>query len=95
VTQEASGTSGIAAAMNGAVNVSLPDCWFPEFAKDKINSFFIPKPDITLPNPVQDDKDATHLYELLETDVLPVYYDSPVCWLRIVKNGLKDNSTIQ
>ena len=35
ITHEASGTSGMSAAMNGAVNVSTPDGWFPEFAKDK------------------------------------------------------------
>ena len=39
LTHEASGTSGIAAAMNGAINLAIPDGWFPEFAIDKINSF--------------------------------------------------------
>jgi starch phosphorylase len=90
VTHEASGTSGISAAMNGAVNISLPDGWFPEFARDKINSFIIPAPDTSLPDHVQDDKDATHLYELLETEVLPMYYNAPDRWLGMVKNGLQD-----
>jgi starch phosphorylase len=90
VTHEASGTSGIAAAMNGAVNMCMPDGWFPEFARDKINSFVIPAPDISLPDHVQDDLDAASLYQLLETEVLPMYYDSPNQWLEIVKNGMKD-----
>jgi len=90
VTHEASGTSGMAAAMNGAVNVGLPDGWFPEFARDKINSFVIPPCDISLPEHVQDDTDAAGLYQLLETEVLPMYYDYPGRWLEIVKNGLKD-----
>ncbi len=90
MTHEASGTSGMAAAMNGAVNVGLPDGWFPEFAKDKINSFIIPPCDVNLPEHIQDDKDAASLYQLLEKDILPMYYDYPKKWLAIVKNGLTD-----
>jgi starch phosphorylase len=90
MTHEASGTSGMAAAMNSAVNVGLPDGWFPEFAKDKINSFIIPPCDINLPEHIQDDLDAASLYQLLENEVLPMYYDFPSRWLEIVKNGLKD-----
>jgi starch phosphorylase len=90
LTHEASGTSGMAAAMNGAVNVGLPDGWFPEFAKDKINSFVIPSCDISLSIDVQDDTDAASLYHLLETEVLPMYYDYPNRWIEIIKNGLKD-----
>ena len=90
LTHEASGTSGMAAAMNSAVNVALPDGWFPEFAKDKINSFIIPPCDINLPEHLQDDTDAASLFQLLENEVLPMYYDFPKRWLEIVKNGLKD-----
>jgi glycogen phosphorylase len=90
IGHEASGTSGMAAAMNGAVNVGLPDGWFPEFARDKINSFVVPASDITAPEHVQDDNDAASLYQLLETEVLPMYYDYPNRWREIIKNGLKD-----
>ena len=90
LTHEASGTSGMAAAMNGAINVGLPDGWFPEFAKDKINSFVIPACDISRPEHVQDDLDAANLYNLLEKEVLPMYYDYPERWLGIVKNGMRD-----
>jgi len=48
--------------MNGTVNVSIPDGWFPEFAKDNINSFLIPSCDPSLPDHAQDDNDATALY---------------------------------
>lgn len=90
LTHEASGTSGMVAAMNGSVNVALPDGWFPEFTKDKINSFIIPPCDINLPDHVQDDTDAASLYTLLENEVLPMYYDYPHRWLEIVKTALKD-----
>lgn len=87
---EASGTSGMTAAMNGTVNVSLPDGWFPEFAKDKINSFVIPPCDTFLPEDVQRDLDANSLYHLLETEILPMYYDYPNRWIEIVKNSMRD-----
>lgn len=90
VTHEASGTSGMSAAMNGAVNVSIPDGWFPEFANDKINSFIIPPADPTLPVHQQDEADASSLYDLLEKTVIPMYYDNPAGWLAIIKNGMNN-----
>jgi starch phosphorylase len=90
LTHEASGTSGMVAAMNGAVNVGLPDGWFPEFAKDKINSFVIPPCDSNEPEHLQDELDAASLYNLLENEVLPMYYDYPDRWLEIVKKGMTD-----
>ena len=90
LTHEASGTSGMTAAMNGAVNVSIPDGWFPEFAKDKRNCFVIPPSDAFLPEHVQDEKDALSLYDLLEKEVIPMYYDYPARWTGIIKEGLRD-----
>lgn len=90
LTHEASGTSGMTAAMNGAVNVSIPDGWFPEFARDKINSFIIPPCDVSMPDHKQDETDADSLYHLLETEVLPMFYDYPQRWLSLIKNGMKD-----
>lgn len=90
ITHEASGTSGMSAAMNGAVNVSIPDGWFPEFAKDKINSFIIPAASPGLPDHQQDEADAHALYDLLEKEVIPMYYDDPKGWLTMMKNGMRD-----
>ena len=90
ITHEASGTSGMSAAMNGAVNVSIPDGWFPEFARDKVNSFVIPPADPRLPVHQQDEADANSLYDLLENEIIPMYYDDPAGWLSIIKNGMKD-----
>jgi starch phosphorylase len=90
ITHEASGTSGMAAAMNGAVNVALPDGWFPEFAKDKVNSFVVPPCNADQPEHQQDDIDAASLYDLLENEVLPMYYDYPQRWLEMVKHAMKD-----
>jgi starch phosphorylase len=90
ITHEACGTSGMSAAMNGAVNVSIPDGWFPEFAKDKINSFVIPAAPPGLPVHQQDEMDAHSLYNLLENEVMPLYYDDPAKWIAIVKNAMRD-----
>lgn len=90
LTHEASGTSGMAAAMNGSVNIGLPDGWFPEFALDKKNSFVIPTCDISMPDRLQDDADANALYDLLEQEVLPTFYDFPDRWVQVMKNAMKD-----
>ena len=47
--REASGTSGMTAAFNGSINLSLPDGWVPEFAVDQVNSFVIQPADNGLP----------------------------------------------
>lgn len=90
ITHEASGTSGMSAAMNGGINISIPDGWFPEFARDKINSFVIPASDPELPEHVQDEKDAQSLYDVLEQVVIPMYYDQKTEWLSIIKQGMRD-----
>lgn len=90
MTHEASGTSGMSAAMNGAVNVSMPDGWFPEFAKDGLNSFVIPQADASLQDHQQDEADASALYDLLEKKVIPMYYTEKTAWYRIVKTAMRD-----
>ncbi|HVX50619.1 MAG TPA: alpha-glucan family phosphorylase, partial [Chitinophagaceae bacterium] len=90
LTHEASGTSGMTAAMNAAVNVSLPDGWYPEYVKDKLNGFVIPPSSPDLPDYIQDEQDAENLYTLLETEIIPLYYDYPGRWLEIQKNGMRD-----
>jgi starch phosphorylase len=90
LTHEASGTSGMAAAMNGAINVGTPDGWFPEFAKDKINSFVIPPALQGLSDHEQDAIEANNLYDLLEKEIIPMYYDYPARWLSIIKTSMQD-----
>lgn len=88
ITREASGTSGMTAAMNGSVNLSTNDGWIPEFAKDGENCFVIPALDHTLPFEEQDDTDAKNLYDLLEKKVLPTYYEDQKKWVDIVFKGI-------
>jgi starch phosphorylase len=90
VTHEASGTSGMAAAMNGAINVSIADGWFPEFASDNVNCFVIPAADASLSDHEQDSRDAEALMDVLEKKVLPAFYNQPDEWANMLKNGMKD-----
>ena len=90
LTHEASGTSGMSAAMNGCVNVSIPDGWFPEFARDGFNSFVIPNTEVSEHKFQQDETDAHNLYSLLISKVIPMYYDHPEEWLTIIKNSMHD-----
>ena len=91
VPREASGTSGMTAAMNGAVNFSTADGWIPEFADHGHNSFMVPKADYAKMNVhEQDQYDLDQLYHLLEKDVLPLYYDNYETWRQIARNGMRD-----
>ena len=88
ITREASGTSGMTAAMNGSVNLSINDGWIPEFAKDGKNCFVLPEADFRSPAWEQDVFDSNNLYDILENNVLPIYYDNPKLWQEIVFNGI-------
>jgi len=90
ITREASGTSGMTAAMNGSVNVSTDDGWIPEFKKDEENCFVLPALDYKLPTYEQDKLDADNLYNILENKVLPTYYDAPKNWQKIVFKAMDD-----
>ncbi|MGQ9823463.1 MAG: alpha-glucan family phosphorylase [Desulfotomaculales bacterium] len=90
---EASGTSGQKAAVNGVVNCSILDGWWPE-AFNGENGFAIGELRNYPDDETQDKEDAFSLYALLEETILPLYYERnekglPEKWLRLVKNTLK------
>lgn len=90
--REASGTSGMTAAMNGSVNLSIPDGWIPEFARDKENCFIIqPAPDNLSPEET-DLMEAAALLDTLEKTVLPIYYNDPARWRSVMKTAARDVS---
>lgn len=90
ITREASGTSGMTASMNGSVHFSINDGWHPEFAKDGINAFTIPPQDPALPPEEQDRLDNKNLMDILEQKILPLYYDKPKEWVKIMNNAISD-----
>jgi len=90
VTREASGTSGMSAAMNGSVNFSTYDGWICEFAKDGENSFIFPEPDRQLSPDERDRQDMLGFYSKLNEEILPKYYGDPKSWNKIVLQSMND-----
>jgi len=91
VPREASGTSGMTAAMNGAINFSTDDGWIPEFINHGHNGFVVPKADYAnMAVHEQDEYDLEKLYEILEKEILPLYYENYNTWRQVMKNGMQD-----
>ena len=91
VLREASGTSGMTASMNASVNLSTDDGWIPEFAKNGVNSFVVPKADYANMSVFDvDNYDMNQLYDILENQILPMYYERPDEWRQVVKNAMDD-----
>lgn len=89
---EACGTSGMKAAMNGALNLSILDGWWAEFAGDDYG-WVIPSADAAGDAGERDALEAAALYELLEHRVATRYYERdgdgvPVEWVRRVRQTL-------
>ena len=77
--------------MNGAVNFSTDDGWIHEFVNHGNNGFVIPKADYDRMNTSeQDEYDLNKLYEILEKEILPLYYDNYDTWRQVAKNGMRD-----
>jgi len=91
--QEASGTSGMKAALNGVLHLSVPDGWWPE-AYNGTNGWAIGS-DLLANSPQQEDKaDAEALYHLLEGEIVPLYYTRdrngvPHDWVRLMKESIR------
>lgn len=86
--REASGTSGMTAAMNGSVSLTINDGWYPEYARHMDNAFVLPVADVNLPIDEQDNFDSNNLMNMLELDVLPLYYDQPAMWFEMMKKNM-------
>jgi glycogen phosphorylase len=90
--REASGTSGMKAAMNGAPNLSISDGWWPE-AFNGHNGWLISDGREFDNEEMQDYEDSSSFYEIMEQQVVPAYYDHrekgvPVKWVEIMKDSM-------
>jgi starch phosphorylase len=91
VPREASGTSGMTAAMNGAVNFSTDDGWIPEFINHGNNGFVVPKADYEkMTVHEQDAYDLEKIYDILNHQIIPMYYSNYDTWRQIMKNAMRD-----
>jgi starch phosphorylase len=90
---EASGTSGMKAALNGVPNLSILDGWWIEGFNDK-NGWAFGREEV---EGNRDQGDAEAIYTILEEQVVPLYYDVsadgvPNSWVNVMKESIKSNA---
>ncbi len=91
--QEASGTSGMKAAVNGVVNVSILDGWWDEGYSPECG-WAIGKGEVYEDMEYQDSIESQAIYNLLENEVIPRFYDRqesgiPIAWTKMMKASMK------
>ena len=86
--QEASGTSGMKAAMNGVLNLSILDGWWPEACQHGVNGWQIGDGYENRNQKKLDAHDRKALYKVLLNEVLPTYYGNRNQWVEMMKQSV-------
>lgn len=86
--KEASGTSGMKASMNGVLNLSILDGWWPEACEHGVNGWQIGDAFQSDDVAEQDKHDLASLYKVLLEEVVPTYYDNPKKWREMMSASI-------
>jgi phosphorylase/glycogen(starch) synthase len=92
--QEASGTSGMKAVMNGALHFSVLDGWWVEGYRPNAGWALPEKTDYENQE-LQNELDTQMIYNILENDIVPLFYDRdkdniPNAWIEVIKNSIAE-----
>ena len=86
---EASGTSGMKAAMNGVLNFSVLDGWWIEgYQIDSESGFSIGPNDESLTPENNDQQDIDDMYNKLQNEIIPLYYNNRKDWINRMKHAI-------